>query len=206
MSDFGVSEGMASIKASKISAKAARYAANLQYEQYQQTRQDLMPWLKAGGTALNQLTQKIEAGPGEYEKSPYYDFLMEQGTQALERGAAAKGGVLGGAQQKALTKFGQGIASTDYNTWLANWYNSLTPLQSLAGVGQTTGTQLGTLGAYSAAKQGEYITQAGQAEAAGVLGAGKAMSYGMNYLGNLYGNVLGGGGIGGSMGGRSLWL
>lgn len=193
--DFmGPSNAIATQNAAKLGAKAAIYAANIQRDQYNQTRADLEPWMKTGESALNRLFGKVIEGPGEYEKSKDYNFLMEQGTQAQERGAAARGGLQSGAEQKELTRFGQGLASQDYDKWLARWYNSLTPYQSMANVGQTTGAQLGVLGAQAAGQQGNYINQAGQYQAAGYLGAANAMgqsgSYNMNALSNIGQNVL----------------
>ncbi len=43
---------------------------------------------------------------------------MQQGTQALERGAAATTGVLSTAETQALTNFGQGLAGTTYKTFM----------------------------------------------------------------------------------------
>ena len=195
MTGSGYAQAKATKKAAKEAAEAAKYAADLQMQQYQQTRADLMPWLTAGTGAINQLTGLIGKGPGEYEESPYYNFLQTEGTKALERGAASRGGLLGGAQQKALSKYGQNLASTDYQTWLANWYQSLTPYQSLAGIGQTTGTQLGTLGQSAASTAGNYINQAGQYKAAGTLGLGNTMANSMSSTGfniqNLLSQIMG---------------
>jgi len=153
----GYSQGKATKEAAKMAYKASIYASQLQQAQYNQTRSDMMPWLGAGQRAVQTLEGKIAAGPGEYEKSKDYEFLMQQGTQARERGAAASGGLQSGAEQKALTEYGQGLASQDYDKWLNRWYQSLTPYQSLAGMGQTTGGQLGTLGGQSALNQGNFI-------------------------------------------------
>lgn len=52
------------------------------------------------------------------QATPGYQFRMEQGEQGVNRGAAARGGLLSGATQKALAEFGQGLASTEYqNAW-----------------------------------------------------------------------------------------
>ena len=186
----GYSQGKATKEAAKMAAKASIYAANIQRDQYNQTRKDMMPWLETGQRALKTLEQKIAAGPGEYEKSKDYDFLMQQGTQAQERGAAARGGLQSGAEQKALTEYGQGLASQDYDKWLARWYQSLTPYQSMANVGQTTGNQLGTLGAYGAAQQGNFINQAGQYQAAGMMGVGNTIANMGSSLGQSGQNAL----------------
>ncbi len=171
-----------SSQASGEQADAAAAAGDFQYAQYLQQREDLAPWREAGGEAVNQLQGLIKAGPGEYQQSPYYNFLMEQGTKALERGAAAKGMQSSGAEQKALVGYGQNLASTDYNTWLDRWYKSLNPLQSLAGLGLTGAQQTATLGQQTAQQVGNYMTQAGEARAAGQLGVSNTVG---NYLSGL---------------------
>jgi len=193
--DFmGPSSAIATQNAAKLGAKAAIYAANLQQNQYMQTRADMYPWLNRGEWAGGELASKISKGPGEYEKSPYYDFLQKEGVKTREMGAASKGMLESGAEQKELTRFGEGLASQDYDTWLNRWYQSLTPYQSMSGLGQTTGGQLGALGAQSAQAQGNFLNQAGQMQAAGYLGAANAMgqsgSYNMNALSNIGQNVL----------------
>jgi hypothetical protein len=52
----------------------------------------------------------------ELQATPGYQFELEQGLQALGQGAAARGGLLSGAQQKAAMKYGQGVASTGFQS------------------------------------------------------------------------------------------
>ncbi len=131
----------------------------------------------------------------KYQKSPYYNFLLQEGTNALEKGAASKGKLFSGQQQKGLAQFGQNLASTDYDAWLRRWYQSLTPLQSLAGLGQTTGSQLGALGAQSATAQGNALQTAGVYSAAGKLGQANTMANTMGSQSNQLMNLLGQSGL-----------
>ena len=189
-----IGQGKATIAAAKTASKASMFAALLQQKQYKQGRADLAPWRTAGGEAVNKLWNLVQTGPGEYQKSPYYNFLMKEGTNALERGAAARGNLLSGQQQKSLVGYGKDLASMDYDNWLNNWYKSLTPYQSLAGLGSTTSIATGQLGANAAALAGGYINQAGQYRAAGQLGVGNtlanSMSSGGYNLGQIAQNVL----------------
>ena len=171
-------------EAAETQAEAAGGASLVQWNMYQQQREDLAPWREAGGEAVNQLQGLIKAGPGEYQQSPYYNFLMEQGTRGLERGAAAKGLQQSGAEQKALVGYGQNLASGEYNTWLDQWYKSLNPLQSLAGLGLTGAQQTAQLGQQTAQQVGGYMTQAGEAKAAGQLGIANTLGQ----LGQQFGN------------------
>jgi len=94
---------------------------------YQKAMAAYSPYLQAGGQGLTQLQQFLAPG-GEGTKQfdasmmesqdPGYAFRLQQGQQAFERSAAARGGALGGAQQKALDRYSQDYASNEYqNAW-----------------------------------------------------------------------------------------
>lgn len=53
-----------------------------------------------------------------YRKSAGYDFLMDEGTRAITGNAASRGLLQSGSTLKGLNKFGQGLASTFYNSYL----------------------------------------------------------------------------------------
>ncbi len=184
--------------ASDKMSKAQLWAMQQQMEMYYQGRRDTAPWRKAGQWGVNQLRDLIGKGPGEYQKSPYYDFLMQQGTQGLERGAAARGKQFSGAENKALMGYGQNLASTDYDNWLNRWYKSLTPYQSLAGLGQTSAENAASRGMQQGQQMGNYIGNWGEAKAAGTLGQANTWSnfgqWGGNQLANLLMMLKGGGG------------
>lgn len=115
-----------------------------------------------------------------YKESPYYNFLLEKGITAQERGAAARGKQLSGGQQKALTEYGQNMASTDYRNWLSDWYNSLTPWQSMSQVGMTSSMQ-------TAPGIANTMMAGGAAQAAGQLGQANAYN---KMIGNIGNNAL----------------
>ena len=53
---------------------------------------------------------------GQFTPSdPSYQFRMSQGTEAVNRSQAATGGLGSGGQLAALTQYGQGLASTEYD-------------------------------------------------------------------------------------------
>ena len=132
-------------KAAQAQIGAADRASQAQLEMYYQSRADLAPWREAGEGALNELQKYIE-DPSLVTEMPGYQFGLEQGTQAMERGAAARGKQLSGSQLNALQRYGQGYATT-------NWLNYLQPYQSMAGLGLTaTG---GTTQAGAVAAQGQ---------------------------------------------------
>ena len=98
----------------------------------------------------------------QYQADPGYAFRLRRGVDALDRTAAARGGLLSGNQLRGVTEFGQDLASQEYqnafNRYQTERANILNPLQSLGGVGQTATNTL--------------------TNAAGNLGAGMAGAYG----------------------------
>jgi hypothetical protein len=50
----------------------------------------------------------------KFETEPGYEFRKQQGQQAIEGAAAARGSLLSGATQKALARYGQNLASEEY--------------------------------------------------------------------------------------------
>ncbi len=52
--------------------------------------------------------------PGDLQNDPGYKFQMQEGVRARDQGAAARGGVLGGNQARALTAYGQGLGAQSY--------------------------------------------------------------------------------------------
>lgn len=129
----------------------------------------------------------LTAGPGEFEESPGYQFRLGEGQKALERGAAARGNLLGGATAKALTRYGQDYATSDYDNFLRRYYDSLKPWQSLAGIGQTSATaaagQAGTFGA----NVGQTLLSGGSAAAQNAIAAGNAIATGATSTGQALG-------------------
>jgi uncharacterized membrane protein YqiK len=94
-----------------------------------------------------------------------------------------------------MQDYAQGSASNEYNNAFNRYQIErtarLAPLQSLAGVGQTTGMQLGQTGAANAANVGNLMTGGAAASAAGQVGAANAVSGGLGtYLNYSQGNRL----------------
>ena len=91
-------------------------------------------------------------------------------------GAAARGNILSGAQQKALTQYGQDYASQDVDNYLRRYYQSLIPYQSMAGMGQTTAGQTAQMGMQTGQNIGQNYLTAGQARASGYINQGNVVS------------------------------
>lgn len=182
-------------------------ALDQQWNMYQQNRADLAPFrsyeqaqLNRSTRNLNTLENLIKAGPGNFQASPGYQFSFDQGVQARDRSAAARGRLNSGAQDKALTRYGQGMANQEYDNFLNRYYQSLTPYQSLTGTSQTatnTGIQAGQnmsnslTGIYN--KMAGNQISAGDARASGYIGQANAQTGTGNDLARIAGGIDWGG-------------
>jgi len=122
--------------------------------------------------------EQTQAAPdySAFYKSPGYEFRFDEGTRALDRSASARGRLRSGAHERELIRYGQGVASSEFN----NYANRLA---SLAGLGQTSTGRTGQAGASAASSQGAYLAGAGTARASGYVGAANAATQGIgNYL------------------------
>jgi hypothetical protein len=182
--------------AADTQAAAADRASQLQYEQYKQTRKDQMPWLEAGKSALNKLiplaSDYTPFGMDQFQADPGYAFRMSEGMKGLERSAAARGGLLSGSMLKGIQRFGQNLASDEYtnafNRYQTERNARLAPLQSLAGVGQTSAQTLGQAGQTMASNVGEAMQSGAAARASGYVGQTNALTGALNTGLNYYQN------------------
>ena len=215
----------------------------LQREQYLKQLELNEPFRQAGLTGTNMLLAQLQGpnasakfggvpgydpasamknfGAADFQTDPGYAFRLSEGMKALDRTAAARGGLLSGATLKGAQRYGSDLASQEYqnafNRYQANRAlqaqeygnafnrfqtertNTLAPLQSLAGVGQSATQQAqqasqnyatgaaNTLGAFGAA-QGSNIIGAGNARASGYVGGanaiGSSVGQGLNFYQN----------------------
>jgi hypothetical protein len=131
----------------------------------------------------------------DFQADPGYAFRLSEGTKALERSAAARGGLLSGGTGKALQRFGQELGSQEYtnafNRYQTNRANLLQPLQSLAGQGQSTANTIGNYGQTMVgdvnASLGNYGTNASNA----LIGAANARASGYVGQANALNSALG---------------
>lgn len=184
--------GSAAKSAAGTQAAAADRAAELQQQQFERQVELQAPWRQAGERALGKLEAASEYTPfgmAQFQQDPGYGFRLAEGQKALERQAAARGGLISGGALKAAQRYGQEMGSQEYtnafNRYQTERQARLGPLQSLAGVGQTAVNQLGAAGQAYATGAGEAIGQAGQARASGYVGQANALSSalgtGLNY-------------------------
>lgn len=132
----------------------------------------------------------------DYEADPGYAFRLSEGQKALERSAAAKGGLNSGAAMKAAITYGQGQGSQEYgnayNRYNTNQTNLYNRLAGLAGSGQTSANTLATVGQNTANQISGNYNAVGNAQAAGSIAQGNAWSTGLNNVASsLYNNSNG---------------
>jgi hypothetical protein len=193
-------------KAAQTQSDAAAQANQLLAQMYATQRADLAPFTAAGIGAQNKLLTFLGlpggtagADYGKYTKDftgadllagqdPGYAFRLSEGQKALERSAAARGGLLSGGTGKALTSYGQQMGSQEYqnayNRYQTNRANQLAPLFTLTGSGQASAAgQAAAAGNYGTGAANN-LTSAGAARAAGDVGTVNALTGGLNtYLG-----------------------
>lgn len=215
----------------------------LQREQYLKQLELNEPFRQAGLTGTNMLLAQLQGpnasakfggvagydpasamrnfGASDFQADPGYAFRLSEGMKALDRTAAARGGLLSGATLKGAQRYGSDLASQEYqnafNRYQANRSaqeqaygnafnrfqtertNTLAPLQSLAGVGQSAAQQAqqasqnyaagttASLGNYGNAAASNIIG-AGNARASGYVGGANALSSGLGQGLNFYQN------------------
>jgi hypothetical protein len=178
----------AATQAADTQSAAARYAADLQQKQYEENVQRQQPFYQAGVNALPALVQASNYTPfgqDQFQADAGYAFRLSEGQKALERSAAARGGLISGGALKAATRYGQDMGSQEYtnafNRYQAERQARLGPLQSLIGMGQTTANTIGAAGAQNATNIGNYGMAGANATAEGYMGAANARASG--YMG-----------------------
>ena len=177
---------------------AAAQATQLQRDQWQQQQTNQKPWLEAGTNALAKMqgpagdvTPWKSFSSSDFAADPGYGFRMSEGLKALDRTAAARGGLLSGATLKGAQRYGQDLASQEYgaayNRFNQDQTNTLgqqnlgyNRLAGLAGIGQNANTQLGQAGQNYANQAGQNIMSGAQSSAAGAMGNANSMVNAIN--------------------------
>jgi hypothetical protein len=191
------------------------------------------PYRQAGITGQNRLLTLLglQGGDGnaadygryakdfqmsDYQQDPGYAFRLAEGMKAMDRTAAARGGLMSGGALKAGQQYGQDMASQEYSNaydrYQKNRANQLAPLGAFAeagrGAAQNTsatnalyGGQMGDasrayanmqneLGLGGQARASGYLTGGQEAQAAGRMGGQSAMNQGFSNAGSSLQNAL----------------
>jgi hypothetical protein len=187
---------------------ASAEQARVQKEMFDKQVELQAPFREAGLKGQNQLLDLLglsentkAAGYGSLAKpftgqdmyaDPGYAFRLSEGVKALDRSAAARGGLLGGNQMRGLTEYGQNYASGEYmnafNRYQAERQARLNPLQSLAGQAQTSANTLTSAAGNLGNALGENAMNLGNIRASGYMGTANAISGALGQAANYYSN------------------
>ena len=110
-----------------------------------------------------------------YQKTPGYDYRLQQGIDSIESGAAARGGLYSGATMQALQENGQNFATNEYN-------NYINRLASGASAGQSAAGMQAAAGQNYASGASNALGNIGNAQAAGAIGVGNALQGGISNI------------------------
>jgi hypothetical protein len=220
-------------KASKAQVQAAQDANAAQERMFQKQMELQEPFRQGGITAQDQIMQllgiggdKTAAGYGsmakafgtdQFQQDPGYAFRQAEGMKALERSAAARGNLLSGSTMKGIQRFGQDLASQEYqnafNRFQVERSARLNPLQSLMGSGQSATNVMTGAAGQMGQNEASNIYNAGQARASGYIGQANALTTALGQIGSIasslpeqnaminYYNRTPAGGLGGGSGG-----
>lgn len=177
--------------AAQKQADASKYAADLQKQEYDQQRADQQPWREAGAQALSQMSDPYlqkNFSAEDFQTDPGYQFRMQQGQDAIQRSAAAAGGLQNGGTLRALSDYGQNFASNEYNNaynrFTNNQSNRFNRLSSVAGLGQTANAQMGQAGQNYANQVGGIMTSNANAQGAAGMAQANAWNGALSGIGS----------------------
>ena len=220
-------------KAQALNTQQYNQNKDTQYAINQENKAYLAPYRDAGIAGQNQLLtlmglQGGNAGAADFgryakdfqmsdfQQDPGYAFRLAEGMKAMDRTAAARGGLMSGGALKAGQQYGQDMGSQEYQNayqrYQTNRANQLTPLGALTGAGMNAaqntsatnalyGGQMGDASRGYANTQNEismggqqrasgYLTGGQQAAAAGAMGAQNSMNQGFSNAGSSLQNAL----------------
>lgn len=209
--------GAANSAAGRTGAATDRSVA-LQERMYKEGVARQKPFYKAGVNALGKMQAQYNNMPAAFSgnvdltQDPGYAFRLSEGQKALERSAAARGGLLSGGTGKALARFGQDYGSqeygnaynralTQYNAAVNRENTGYNRLAAMSGTGQTAANTLGSAGQNYASNVGNAYINQGVNEGNALLAGQQARqsSYGdlAEAAGKFYENYRGGSGTSG---------
>ena len=195
----GVVASRGASQAAETGAAAADRSAALQKEIFDLQMKGQEPFRQAGLTGQNRLMELLglggdtgaagygkygrDFGMADYQADPGYAFRLSEGQKALDRQAAARGGLISGGALKAATRYGQDMGSQEYqnafNRYQTSRTNQLQPLGNLMASGQAAASNQGVAAGNYGTNAGQAYMAGGQATAAGQLGAANTLAGGI---------------------------
>jgi hypothetical protein len=182
-------------KAAGASKSAANSSIAEQQREYDQARADNAPARTTGISALGQIAKlygldytdangNTVKGSGKsdfsgFSTSPDFQFNLGQGQDAINRSAAARGGLLSGAAVKAGQTYATGLADQNFG----NYVNRLT---GIAGAGQVATNATTAAGTNMANQNSGAYMSAGNARASAYNDVGQTVGNTANGLASNY--------------------
>lgn len=169
-------------RASGAQADAAQAQMDFTKNVYKKSKAHLKPYRQAGQEAVQpyMYNMGLAERPENYVDftgTPGYDFRVNEGTNAVQSLASARGSLHSGRTMEALNRFGQGIASEEYGGYMNR-------LRDLMGVGQSAAGQTADSGYNAMQGMMGGLSNYGSAQAAGSIGMANALTQG---IGNIFG-------------------
>ena len=187
-------------KSSKKAARAAREAAERLRQAKIRAVSYQTPYEASGRTGLNALTGLLTGQQSDqkgnlstlssedraalFQKSPGYQFRLNQAQEALEASQAARRGLLSGGAARELSQFTQGIASDEYGSYINQ-------LQGLSNIGQGAANTISNIEIGAGSQMANYAQQAGMAMANRDANLGNAIAGGASAFAGLAGRQAG---------------
>lgn len=179
-------------RATRAQVQAGEQALDVQLQMFREQQAAQEPFRQVGLQATEQLsglaglqgTEAQQAAFGQFETSPGFEFRQQQGQQAVERGAAARGGLLSGKGLRGVEEVSQNIASQEFG-------NYVSALQGLAGLGPQATTRQNIAGGAFAANQATTLQNIGAARATGFGAQNQAFQTGLQGVSDVIGFGLG---------------
>lgn len=189
------------IVAGNQAAKAQKKAAQLQAQQFAETKASLQPYMTAGNNAMDVYGNAIGLNGADKQSQFYQNFQTDPGFKAsqdyaqrgLENSNAIAGRGYGGNVIAGLGDYLQ-------KNMLGAYQSRLSQIGGVVDTGRSAATSLGGFGQASAAGQATNLANAGYYQGAGLANAGNSMMQGQsNYAQqSAYNQAFGGnqGGLG----------
>lgn len=193
-------------KAADAQKDASAASIAEQRRQYDLTRADYEPWRKAGTEAIDALLSAYGLAPrsgtglgsagntpgaqgtqggidsgayGGFFTSPGYEFRRDEGIKAVERSMASRGLFRSGPGAKAIERFAEGNAASEYDAYTAR-------LAQLAGLGQSATAGTASAGANASNNISAALINSGNARASSYANVGSSINAGLNNVMTAY--------------------
>jgi hypothetical protein len=170
----GIAQASAAKKAANAQSKAAAADIAFQKETRDIVRGDYAPYRETGTNALAGYNYEMGLGdrPEDYrgfQATPGYQFQLDQGNESINALAGNRGGLMSGRTMQDLASFNQGVANQEYGTYMSR-------LGGLVDTGASAAGMSGQASQNAAAGVSNALAAKGNAQAAGAIGQGNAIS------------------------------